>query len=160
MRGPTARLMIATTTTITMSRLITRIVSQAGRWLVSGIVGRGQHDERGDEQQLVRHRIEPCTQARALTSAPRDEPVQGIGNAGDEERYERPPEIAVHHEQHKRWDQHDPENRELVRDGENAHGTAKLSAERRDREAGGWYRPPRRRTRGGPLRSESRQREA
>ena len=38
-RGPMARFTIATTPTITMSRLITSTVSHSGRWFVSGIHG-------------------------------------------------------------------------------------------------------------------------
>src|SRR4029434_2490547 len=38
-RGPTARLTIATTATMTMSRLMTRTVSQMGTWFVTEICG-------------------------------------------------------------------------------------------------------------------------
>src|SRR4026209_476139 len=39
-RGPIARLTIATTARITTSRLITTTVSHSGRWFVSGIAGK------------------------------------------------------------------------------------------------------------------------
>ena len=122
-RGPIARFTIATTPTMTMSRLITSTVSHSGRWLVSGISGQREHDERRHEQQLVGHRIEPRAEARALPGPARDQAVERVGHARHEERDQRGAEIVVDDEQHERRRQHDPQDRELVRKRQVAHGT-------------------------------------
>ena len=74
-----------------------------------------------EQQQLVGHRVEPGPERRLLPRAPGDEAVERVGDAGRDERGQRPPELAVQHQDHERRDEQHPEQRDLVRDGERRH---------------------------------------
>jgi len=80
---------------MTTSRLMIHTVSQIGSGFARCNPGIVSHDERGHEQQLVGHRIEPGAQARLLARPPRDQPVEPVGDARRDEDHERPPEIIV-----------------------------------------------------------------
>ena len=120
-RGPTARLTIATTPTMTTSRLMTSTVSQSGTMVGQRDLRQREHDERRDEQQLVGHRIEPGAEAGRWPVTARDQAVERVGDAGNAEDDQRGAEVAVHRQQDERRNQHDPQNRQLVGQREVPH---------------------------------------
>ena len=127
-RGPIARLTIATTARITTSRLITTTVSHSGRWFVSGMPGKRQDDEGRDEEELVGHRIEPGAEAGALAGASGDQPVKGVCRPRRDEHQQRRAKPAIDDQQHERGDQDDPQDRQLVREGQVTQGISGTAA--------------------------------
>jgi len=79
--------------------------------------GKTHDDEDRDKQELVGDRIEIGAEAGRLVPAARDEAVDAIGNAGDEETGEGPPPKRLQHGQHHRGHEQQPHDRDHVGKG-------------------------------------------
>src|SRR5262249_23263041 len=66
-----------------------------------------------------------------LPGAARDETVERVGHAGNDEHRERPPQMAVHDQDHEERNQEHPQQRELVGRRQRRH-LRPASASRRD----------------------------
>ncbi len=65
-------------------------------------VGKRENDEKRGREELVGERIQDRSERRALVANPGDETVEPVGHGRDEERRERPTEVAVDHQNDQR----------------------------------------------------------
>ena len=101
-RGPAASVTIATTPTMTTSRLMTKTVSQSGRWLVSGTPGSVRMTNVVTSSSLSAIGSSHRAKAGALTGAAGDEAVKRVRDTRGQKDDQRPPQIAVDDQQHER----------------------------------------------------------
>ena len=80
-----------------------------------GVVRERQHDEAGRHQELVRHRIEERSQIRALLVPPRDQTIERIGHAGENEDQQGPAMVVGEDERDQKRDHPHPDDRQLIR---------------------------------------------
>ena len=120
-RGPTARLTMATTPTMTTSRLMTVTVSQSGRWLVRGIAGRVRTTNVVTSSSLS---AIGSSQAPRLVRWPARRamrPSSASVRPATLKTISAPPEVPVDNEQDERGNQRDSQNRQLVGQREILH---------------------------------------
>ena len=122
-RGPIARLTIATVSTMTTSRLMIRTVSQSGSRFARPRLRQRQHDEGASRaaacrpsDRAMRRALVFCPERRrdAGRRAPSVRPAHAKHD-------QRPSEIPVDDEDHERRNQQHAKQRELIRQREDRH---------------------------------------
>src|SRR6266404_5315093 len=88
----------------------------------------GKHNEQGAEQELVGNGVEILAELGVLMQLARQQPVEAIGQAGDDQDEQRPTVVTLEHGNRGERNKDEPQQRELVGRGPELadHGASQL----------------------------------